>query len=341
MGHTEVIPGFRPGQWWRNCTEDRLEVIVRRDFSLTSPEVCRIQPGQYVKQHGPGEVFVTGQAQGLQRMPVKPNGWVTMDASSVSGPKYLEQVSSPTWRIIFRSGKEQGDVVVRESVELNSTEVAVLDYGEIVEQTDPLVKTEREQIIRMPIAFRQGAGKDPNDPKRPARVNRGWVTCDASSQGGPRFFEPCVGEIRGSRQHRERDRDRDREDGDWDKSRMWKVINAGGDGDRRLAVVGRPEPYPPGRMTPATEVVISWLKEGDRLEQIGHSKKIRGYMVMPVRVLQGVTGDQDSGWVTRRVVDKTRDGPEDVWFVELRNGVEVEPRERRRGNRRHQGGDDD
>jgi len=358
MGKTEVYKGSRAGQWWRNCAEGNLDVIVREHFSLFSTELCKIPPGQYVQQGGPCEVFVSGRAMGLQRMPVLPRGWATVDATTVGGPKYLQMVRKPLWKIVYRSGSAKGDIVVREQLSLDSPEVAVLTCGARVEQTGALEKLE-DGIVRMPISFKQNIAKDPTDGTQPARVNTGWVTCDAVAQGGPKFFEPCSeeeiaqgtggatssfnpngkGEGKGPRPHR-------REggggggggnDGDWDKSRMWKVVNAGGDGDRKLAIVTRPEPYAPGR-APPEELFVKWLQEGDRLEQIGHSKKMRGFMVMPVRVIGGAEGE--GGWVTRRVVDKARDTPEDVWFVELRNGQEVEPRDRRRANNNRRRDDD-
>ncbi|CAE7493434.1 unnamed protein product, partial [Symbiodinium microadriaticum] len=54
---------------------------------------------------------------------------------------------------------------------------------------------------------------------------------------------------------------------------------------------------------------------------VGHSKKVRGYMVMPIRI------EQDEGWVVRRLVDRNRDhGYQVPWFEEIVNG---EPREKR------------
>merc|ERR1719464_2254308 len=43
----------------------------------------------------------------------------------------------------------------------------------------------------MPIVFAEGVGRDPSSPSQPSRHRTGWVTCDATSQGGPKFFEPC------------------------------------------------------------------------------------------------------------------------------------------------------
>mmetsp|Transcript_58525 Transcript_58525/g.151242 ORF Transcript_58525/g.151242 Transcript_58525/m.151242 type:complete len:497 (+) Transcript_58525:67-1557(+) len=354
MGKTEVQAGSRRGHWWRNCAEGNLDVIVRDQFSLYSTELCKIPPGGYVQQSGGCEIFVSGPAAGLQRMPVFPRGWATVDASTVGGPKYLEMVRKPTWKIIYKSGSAKGDIVVRESLSLDSKEVAVLSIGSRVEQSGPQ-EIQGDGIVRMPITFGQGIARDPSDASRPARVSCGWVTCDATSQGGPRFFEPCAdeeptaggaasssgkggGDGKGTRANRNRERDRGDGDGDWDKSRMWKVVNAGGSGDRKLAIVTRPEPFAPGR-APPDDMLLKYVNEGDVLEQIGHSKKMRGFMVMPVHDAGGSKGD--GGWITRRVVDKTRDVPEDVWFVELRNGIEVEPRDRRRGNLRGHGVDED
>ncbi|CAK0893274.1 unnamed protein product [Prorocentrum cordatum] len=42
----------------------------------------------------------------------------------------------------------------------------------------------------MPVVFAEGAGLEPGDLSQPSRKTKGWVTCDASPQGGPKFFEP-------------------------------------------------------------------------------------------------------------------------------------------------------
>eukprot|EP00444_Apocalathium_aciculiferum_P066235 CAMPEP_0183582294 /NCGR_PEP_ID=MMETSP0371-20130417/149392_1 /TAXON_ID=268820 /ORGANISM="Peridinium aciculiferum, Strain PAER-2" /LENGTH=201 /DNA_ID=CAMNT_0025793023 /DNA_START=1 /DNA_END=603 /DNA_ORIENTATION=+ len=137
MGSTEILPGSQRNDWWKNCEANALAVIVREHFSLTSAELWRVPPGHYVQQAGPNEVFVSGQATGLQRMPVLPRGWVTVDAISVGGPQYLEKVRRPAWRVIFQSGTARGDIVVRDSLPLDSPEVAVLFKGAHVEQAGP------------------------------------------------------------------------------------------------------------------------------------------------------------------------------------------------------------
>lgn len=110
----------------------------------------------------------------------------------------------------------------------------------------------------------------------------------------------------------------------WDKNRMWKVVNLEPENDRQLPVVKKVEPYAPGTgRVPAEDIVVRWLKNGDVLEQVGHSKKMRGYMVMPVRLTSadGASKDEEvlEGWVTRRLVDKARDhGGE--WLQEVREG---------------------
>uniref|UniRef100_A0A7S0ZTZ2 Uncharacterized protein n=1 Tax=Noctiluca scintillans TaxID=2966 RepID=A0A7S0ZTZ2_NOCSC len=183
MGSTEIISGFQRGTCWRNIGKDRLDVIVREHFSLSSAEILRVPPGHYVHQAGPAEVFVSGQAKGLQRMPILPRGWVTVDATSVGGPRYLEVVRSARWRVVFSSGSTKGDVVVRSGASLESREVAVLFFGTVVEQTGPHEVFE-DGIERMPIVFQS---REPSSPSE----ERGWVTRDATAKGGPRFFAPC------------------------------------------------------------------------------------------------------------------------------------------------------
>jgi len=361
MGRTEVMAGSQRGQWWRNCGERQLDVIVRRDFELTSPEIWKVPVGHYVQQAGPLEIFVSGQANGLQRMPVLPRGWVTVDASKVGGPKYLEQVQTPRWKVVFQSGSSKGDIVVRAGLSLETEEIAVLLCGATVEQAGPQEVLE-DGIVRMPVTFLHNTGGEAADGQRAQGVARtGWVTCDATSQGGPRFFEPC-GEESMAWSEREAFRNammqppsgqgsaaaasgnsrplgEARDGGSWGKNRMWKVVNIGTEVQRSLPVVNRPEPFAPthGRQPP-DDMFVKWLNNGDIVEQVGHSKKMRGYMVMPIRIGPEEEEKDAIGWVTRRLVDKTRDGQEDVWFVELRNGTEAARNDRRRQRRRQ---DDD
>jgi len=94
--------------------------------------------------------------------------------------------------------------------------------------------------------------------------------------------------------------------------------------------------------------VVRWLSNGEVLEQIGHSKKTRGYMVMPVKVVRDAKGEdvvgrdgKDAvGWVTRRLVDKQRESnaAEGAWLEEVFDGGEEAERERRRASRRERAG---
>jgi len=335
MGRTEIMTNTMRGQWWRNCSSDtNIDVIVRESFSLQSNEIWKVPPGHYVQQAAPCEVFVSGQAQGLQRMPVLPRGWVTVDAVSVGGPKYLDPIRSPTWKVVFQSGSSKGDIVVREGLSLDSDEVSVLLFGARVEQAGPQEVLD-DGIVRMPIRFPM-VQQDGNRPQ----TGTGWVTCDATSQGGPKFFEPCMSqedmapkaksgeEARGGGQARE---------STWDKNRTWKVVNLSAH-ERRLALTHHAGAFgPDSGKTPAEDDLVRWIVDGDIVEQVGHSKKVRGYMVMPVRL---VSDHSASGWVTRRLVDRARDGPDETWFVELRGDEEVD-RDARGGRKpRQRRGDD-
>lgn len=363
MGKTEVMQGTSRGQWWRNIAQT--EVIVRESFSLMSPERWKVPAGHYVMQGGPVEVFISGQAQGLQRMPVLPHGWVTVDATAVGGPKYLHPTRRPRWRVVFKSHTAKGDIVVRESLSLESDEVAHLRNGTLVEQSAPQ-ETLEDGIIRMPIFFEVPA--EPSKGSSAPTRREGWVTCDATAMDGPKFFEPLsqeeevelddhmgsalecndeadkeansttrqgdrdggpVGAPRGGHDRR-RDRDPPASNS-WDKNRMWRICGLEPDDGRSLPIVNRAEPYAPGTgRVPPEDLLVRWLENGDMLEQVGHSKKMRGYMVMPVRMIN----NEVEGWVTRRLVDKTRDNADKVWMVEVRdNGEELE-REHRKGSRR-------
>merc|ERR1719215_603709 len=108
--------------------------------------------------------------------------------------------------------------------------------------------------MRMPINFSDGRNSSGK-----SRQGRGWVTCDASAQGGPVFFEPCpedndlvettwappatqaesgAGTIGGF------GIDKPTAGGSWDKNRTWRVVNLGP--RDHLPVVTRAEGYPPG-----------------------------------------------------------------------------------------------
>ncbi|CAK8987051.1 unnamed protein product [Durusdinium trenchii] len=314
MGRTEIVPRSQRGTWWRNCCRDRGEVIIREQFLLTSEEISRVPYGQYVLQAGPLEVFVTGPAQGLQRMPVQPRGWATVDAQAVGGPLYLEKVKSPKWQVVFSSGSSKGDIVVRKGVSLDSEEVAVLTCGTVVEQASPLEITE-DGIVRMPITFE---GRQPSSSSHPAKARMGWVTCDATHQGGPKFFEPVDSDAKPKMREQEQD------EGNWETNRIWRVANLQ-DADH-LPLVRKCEPYAPGSgKVPPSDMLIRYLENGEMVTQVGHSKKVRGYMVMPVK-LDTAGGEQ--GWVVRRLVDRNRD--QAAWFEEMINGEVRDKRKHRR-----------
>jgi len=349
MGKTELQTGYVKGQWWRNTAQNDLDVIVRDGFSLMSHEIWKVPNGHYVQQSGPAEVFVSGQAQGLTRMPVYPRGWVTSDASTVGGPKYLESVKVPRWQVSFKSDAPKGDILVREAVSLESEEVGCIPHGTFVEQTGPQ-ETVEDGIIRMPISW---PSSEPSSASgsRP-KLKAGWVTCDATSQGGPKFFTAAPEEESSQTIAPEVERDRDDRgpaagdrragnDGStsWDKNRLWKIQTLEQSNNRSLPLVSRSEPYAPGgRHNPPEDIVVRWMSNGEVVEQIGHSKKTRGYMVMPVRLVSLSDGEQVkeniTGWVTRRLVDKQRDNSEEAWITEIRD--DDNDRDRRRNSRRDQ-----
>jgi len=341
MGRTEIMMGTQRGQWWRNCTATpTLDVVVREFFSLQSNEIWKVPPGHYVQQAGPAEVFVSGPASGLQRMPVLPRGWATVDASSVGGPAYLEPVAFPRWKVVFQSGSSKGDIVVREGLSLESEETAVLLYGARVDQSGPQ-EVLGDGIVRMPITFME-LMRDPTNASAPkTRPASGWVTCDATSQGGPKFFEHCADEDPQPKTQPAQSPAQEAFDGplaagagqsNWDKNRTWKVVNLTAE-NRKVPITVRASPFAPwSEKEPPEDDLVKWLVDGDTVEQIGHSKKVRGYMIMPVRL----AGDPAiTGWVTRRVVDRTRDSPEENWMVEMDGNGEAE-RERRKPRRRQE-----
>lgn len=97
----------------------------------------------------------------------------------------------------------------------------------------------------------------------------------------------------------------------WDRIRQWKVVNLDTEGGEGLPVIQQAEPFAPcqARCTPPEFIVIiTWLQNGDVVNQRGHSKKIRKHMVMPVKVTTA-DGVVMEGWVTRSLTGASR-----KWF---------------------------
>jgi len=337
-----------------------MDVLVRDEISLKSKELFTVPPGHYVQQAGPAEIFVSGQAQGIVRMPVLSRGWATVDATAVGGPRYLVPVRAATWQVVFTSGDPRGDIVVREHLSLESGEVAMLFNGSVVEQSGP--QEVEDGLTRMPIVF---AEPSPAASSKAPRTRRGWVTCDATSQGGPRFFAPVeVDEDplqppaaalpdEASQDPRREGGGRDGAGGgrgrapgsSWDRNRIWRVANLLEDGSKLLAVVKLPEPFAPDKDKAPGENLVKWIANGDVVEQVGHSKKSRGYMVMPVRLEarmgdDAVVGGEADGWVTRRLVDRDRDAVGGSWFEEVLADGRAKPERERRGPKRDRHNED-
>jgi len=190
------------GSWWRILGQD--EIIVRKDISLFSEELRRLKPGCKVQQAGLARRFVSGQMNGIVRVPVRASswaaadsGWVTADARSAGGPQFLEKTEAPRWLVIYESGLPHGDVLVRAGSDLESKEVAVLRNGDIVEQAGP--QEFHSGVVRMPVAVPEGAAtlqvSSLEVRQKNAGGNRslsgaaGWVTVDARSAGGPVFLQ--------------------------------------------------------------------------------------------------------------------------------------------------------
>jgi hypothetical protein len=328
MGRTEPMSEWQKLQWWQNVTG--ADVLVREAFSLQSAEVSRIAPNRHVQEAGPVEVFVSGQAKGLMRMPILPRGWVTIDASSVGGPVYLQACSAPQWKVIFSSGSSKGDIVVRSEVSLDSDEVNVLLCGHRVNQTGPQ-EVFHDGIVRMPISWEGG-----NNNR--GKQLHGWVTVDATSQGGPKFFELLEAGKQDNGTNGGGHSAPQESGNNWSKNRVWRVTNIDQNRSAQgLAVVTKAEPYAPDSgKTPSDDVLVTYIKNDVNVEQVGHSKKMRGYMVMPVKIIGqslpmiSVDGADAHGWVTRRLVDKQRENEVGHWFVEIAaDGEEMSTQARR------------
>eukprot|EP00392_Amoebophrya_sp_AT5.2_P003211 g3216.t1 len=81
------------------------------------------------------------------------------------------------WEVVWRSGTDRGDIIVRESVDLQSREIEYLFFGEAVEQIGGL-QQKIPGVPRMPVRTKRG--------------NVGFVTLDATAKGGPKFFAQRV-----------------------------------------------------------------------------------------------------------------------------------------------------
>lgn len=183
----ENVPSMlRHWAWWKACGE----TVVRKEMSLSSPEVGRVEAEKWVQQRGPAKKL----ADGLIRMPVLPEGWVTADASSVGGPRLLQPAS--LWRVVHKSGSSRGEVLVRREAPLDSEEIATLRRGEVVQQIGP--QAALCGIVRVRVAVRSTAnspppaGSDGQDEWDSAEPAVGWITLDAREAGGPLFFEACI-----------------------------------------------------------------------------------------------------------------------------------------------------
>jgi hypothetical protein len=187
-------PGKR-SSWWRVHSSLGEVLVVREGLSLHSAELLRMSPGDAVQQAGTARMLKQGRCRGCIRLPVKPRGWVTADATRAGGPRYLVSSGAPRWRVVYSSpNSNEGDAIIRAEPALDSDEVAVLYHGDIVEQAGPSEKR-GQGIVRMPVTaiISHRNGSEDQAPVKSAGASSkvlGWVTIDASSAGGPVFFKP-------------------------------------------------------------------------------------------------------------------------------------------------------
>lgn len=186
-------PG-KKASWWRVHSSLGEELVVREGLSLMSAELSRMSPGDAVQQAGVARMLWHGRCRGCIRLPVKPRGWVTADATRAGGPRYLVSSSAPRWRVVYTSSNpNDSGVIVRAEPELDSDEVTAIYLGDIVEQAGPS-ETRGQGIVRMPVAaVISYSGRKDGETEAAASTQRqtvsGWVTVDASSAGGPVFFK--------------------------------------------------------------------------------------------------------------------------------------------------------
>jgi len=186
------------GSWFRVHSSLGEELVVRSGLSLASAELRRVAPGEAVQQAGIAKMLIKGRCRGCIRVPVKPRGWVTADATRAGGPRYLLSSGSPRWRVVYSSpNSSEADAIIRSAPALDSDEVQVLYCGDIVEQAGPC-EMRGQGIVRMPVTaliLKRGDGEMDTTHGKYADVSSaktlGWVTLDASPAGGPVFFKPA------------------------------------------------------------------------------------------------------------------------------------------------------
>mmetsp|Transcript_35267 Transcript_35267/g.56738 ORF Transcript_35267/g.56738 Transcript_35267/m.56738 type:complete len:309 (-) Transcript_35267:149-1075(-) len=85
-------PEGRPGQVWVVAHSPHFtDVIVRASQEVTSKEVRRVLPGEVCSQR---DMTIT-LPSGLVRMPIQPDGWVTVHARHINGPTFLTEAPEP------------------------------------------------------------------------------------------------------------------------------------------------------------------------------------------------------------------------------------------------------
>lgn len=187
----------RRGAWWRVRDSLTAPVVVRAGVSLSSVEIRRLGPGDVIQQAGvPRSLGKDSyQGSGCIRMPIRPSGWITADATRAGGPQCLVRANVPRWRVVATQ-----QVLVRSDEALDSEIIGMLSHDDIIDQDGSIVHRP-DGIIRMPAvssAIRQyrdtaavpeGAHRYRAQDGVSVKIT-GWVTVDASAAGGPSFFEP-------------------------------------------------------------------------------------------------------------------------------------------------------
>lgn len=74
-------------QWRVLQSKDFTDVIVRESKEVQSKLLKNMTPGQVVTQRGASQRL----ASGLVRMPIEPEGWVTVHARYIGGPTFMEE----------------------------------------------------------------------------------------------------------------------------------------------------------------------------------------------------------------------------------------------------------
>jgi len=229
-------PGYVGARWTARESSDYPFVIIRETKDVQSAEIGRFEPGQSCIQAGE----MTTLESGVVRMPIKPEGWVSVHARLLNGPTFLDLAAEPS-----------ADNERKEHVPSYSRS-EFLNYGrilgeQILENDDPLKNV---KALKMPELCKDhtAAGKSERREEREARKKERELERERQRElgmmgdedkekegGGKGDNEKGGGKDKGKGTDESRDWNQWRKDGwkndwnggggwggEWDESKNWK-----------------------------------------------------------------------------------------------------------------------